>query len=828
MGDRIKLLEGYFNQDEFFDRITGSNCHAAKSESERFIETHLVCEDYQIELGTSKDDEFVPVFENPVRADRSRPKPGSKIFSSPELYLEGIQNDESLGKPLPFVVRAAKKLKILKPDRIAELCSEKLPKGGTLDDWKTLAKCKRDAYTKPADYFVWQPLPENPKQVYFKKDKREPTNPRYVVEASSVQINPAAYKMLNIAPKRADIEPLEVTIIKAEEPTSEPDNYPLAPVVPPAVIIKRLRDLQAQKRGALIGKFADEPESAIRDIKEDQRKKEFFSVESSAQQYLAYLRLSLKQYPEDAPKAIVQLTDLLLENQGPNKTFDPATIAAAGKVLGDHFKDPKALKPMVFYIMEQSKAKNWKWAWRHRLDIYIPLINNLLLSTRGADKIPSIDHLAKLEKALPDLRAAVLVAAAHRGVRTPEARNFLMGICENLSKSTNPKDLMVVAYAAPIAFQQDAASFLVQLINKTSTQMDTKGGIDDATGLPGTTLKDPLEEVHMASYQALRAVMKPWVASERSQVIRAAKIKETLDAFKKGLNDPSPRIQLFCAMVLIEEGYPDIAPILYKRLNDHIKDPMYSDRQSVALKILNDTINLDGYYEEGNLREFARKENMMKMPVEFNIPNMKEKVSITWKSLTLFAIAKFGEPREALSLLSKLLDEEKNEVDLLLTAQALNALAGPRAVPLLFARLRKPAPNSLFEYAISSAKAHKSTKAAPLVYQFLIHKNERIRRVALSTLKSFDSETVLQALIRDSKKDDSKVRLLMAEYLGTYQDVRAAERLLELAKDPAEDVQKQAVLSLSYIKDEKAKQLIADAAKKDPELKTRLEPILAG
>ncbi|MFH1829561.1 MAG: hypothetical protein ABH871_02125 [Pseudomonadota bacterium] len=825
MGERIKLLEAYFNQDQFLDRVTGSNCRVAKDESEKFIETHLVCEDYQIELGTGKKDEYIPAFKSPIKANRKKPQPGDRVFSSPELYLDGITADEGLGNPLsrqnkldpmaPYIVRSAQIIKPLTSDKLRDLClerhSEKKPK--TFDDIDDLASCLRSARENPLDH-IWQPQPEDPKLVHFENDEYDAIDPRYVVSGSPGLINPEAYKLLKQRPQPPAI--IETTL---SDDDSSSNTAPLLPVASPDVLIHRLRDLGVEKRGILFGKLLDSPDSAIHDIKEDDRAKAIASIETRAEEYIGLLRTSLKNFPEDAPKALVSLIDLMLENKGLNRVFDSNTITAVGKLLNERLKDPNTLKPLVEYVVENSKTKNWKWAWRQRLDLLVPMMHNLLLATNDADKIPSIAHLAMLEKELPDLRGPVMVAAAHSKDLAPADINWIKETFSKLAKSPITKDRMYVAVAAPLVLKEKAVLFLLRLIEDNAAYFEIKPGTDAVTGLPGMIAVDPMEEVHLAAYQALRPLIKPWLMSAPNETFRTFNEKEVKKAYRKGLDSLSPMVQLLCAKTLVEIGDPQVASILYKKLKDYVDDPFYSDGKKVVAAILDDSIMISAY---------AQKKHTVETPVEFEIPQNNAKATVTLKSLALFSIAKFGKPQESLPMLQKLLVEEKNETDLLLTAQALTALGGRSAVPLLFERLKQPAPASLFEYTIMAVKMLNVKKAAPIVYQFLVHKDLSVRRAALFTLKSFDSETMLEALIRDSKLENTNTRMLMTVYLGTYDDARAAKRLLELAKDPIQRVRDQAVNSLSLMKNQEAKKLIASTAEKDPELKTRLAPIIAG
>lgn len=535
MGNELKILStGYYNHgDQYKDRVIGYKCRQRGGWGEGYPATDQVCESYQLQLGTGKKGQYIDLFRNPVPAARPTPKPGDQVYYAPTFFLddsEVIWPLKGLGKELPYFVRA---YEILTRDeleeRFVEMCKKQHPAGVLPEEEKKglkseslkkssgnmslRAKCLQNAHERPEDYRMLDPNPDtNPFLVYFKSDAHKPMDPRYVVKASADLINPEAKRLLKVAPKPSKAANPSPNV--AEMPPSPSAPRGLLPLAPPDQFIQNLRDLRTQKKGVFISAQSESTDNAVFKLNYKRRQEHLARIEKQTTQNIEYLKASLQNYPEDVPKTIVALIDLVHENQGPNQVLTKDTIKTIGNLLGDLFKNPDNLAPLVAHIVAVSRTKNWKWAWRHRLDVLTPSIHNLMIDTMDSKKVPPMTQLAKLAEEIPDLTAPIAVVAAHGDDRSPETMKWFEKHFAELAKSPKSQDRMCLVRAAPLALEEKAMTYLTKVIDYQSPFLTAKAGTDPLTGLPGTSFVDPMEGVHLAAFEAMKPLIKKWLSPD--------------------------------------------------------------------------------------------------------------------------------------------------------------------------------------------------------------------------------------------------------------------------------------------------------------------------
>jgi hypothetical protein len=224
-----------------------------------------------------------------------------------------------------------------------------------------------------------------------------------------------------------------------------------------------------------------------------------------------------------------------------------------------------------------------------------------------------------------------------------------------------------------------------------------------------------------------------------------------------------------------------------------------------------------------------------KMDLGMNFPSNHEGApqSISLKSLLLYSLGQSGLPLEknkdpqkqvqaAADLLQENLKEEKDETNLILTAQALVHLNGKKSIPILMDRMTQPAPESLSLLTLAIIQQAQVKEAAPFIYPMIQDPRPPVWQAALWTVHSFDPAGALKALLRDSRDPEPATRSRIAEALQYYQQAPSVTRLLEMVEDRDPKVGQQAVLSLAAMEQPAARQLIENYLKKRPEFREKL------
>jgi len=332
----------------------------------------------------------------------------------------------------------------------------------------------------------------------------------------------------------------------------------------------------------------------------------------------------------------------------------------------------------------------------------------------------------------------VVVAAAARG----EGGERFAPVLDRLATSRDKRDLLALAYTAPRLTPDRALSYLLPLVEKSSSTFkeikpDCVLQRIDLIPLRGCALpEDKFEDVRLAAYQGLAGI----------QVVDPGKQKLVENAFRSGLYDSSIKVQVFSAGHLMNTGNAEVASILYQQLKKYIEDPLNPQNEGQKVMVDHEALELraNNFYDR----------NKMETEVTFQTEDGKNGDPITLKRMALLAFAQFNGPSEAMALLPKMLHQETEEFDLLLTAQAMVVLSGPNALGPIIDRLKKGAPDRLFEYALQVMQVGNVTELAPLAYGLMLHRSARVRSAAAWTLKNFDSDGFLQTLLEDSHQED--------------------------------------------------------------------------
>ncbi len=678
----------------------------------------------------------------------------------------------------------------------------------------------------------------NPKAARAMCDKEHPDDPAEAKKCASAKANqnqPALERRFLVQWSPSLIHP---AFRVATHPQDLREGQDVQPDTP-AEVVQKLRELTDQKkfwqasivdatRKITEAKKNQDPVEIERWSKtfrlaEENLKKVVRQINNSLRKYSSRIAKQVTIYPQE----VLAMLDFIQEGMREFQTKDGARLFKKSPLksligaLEAQLKRPEFWKKMVPFLLDAAAKEDmstgrWPFRWGHLQ----PFLQDALVKTADAQKLPPINQLIRLAEifpsvpskrgTLPTLRASIVLAMARRGKVDARATPLL----EWLAASPHTHDREAMLLAAPRLMGDNAISLLL-----THTKPEALKAIRNG---------DQRNGIQLIAYRQL-AKMKippPWR-------------KEALAAFRTGLEHPDVRIQVVTGLFLTRRGDKIAAEALYRRLARYVEDSRYAGRRkpvdlqtkpivmgSYSLPV--PTLDPVGTLAAQKTRRDFLAEGM-ETPVAFPSEDGKRVTTWTLKNLALDAIARLGHPPEAASLLEKIVAEDRvehatDEQTLLLAAQGLVRLKGAEAVPVLIARLadgEKPSPENLLVYTVSAARAYRVQSSYDRIYQLLIHPNANVRRVAIEASASLDGNQTLARLLRDSRSNDAQVRVKVAEALQFSGAPHVAERLLEMAEDTEDAVRNQAVQSLSRILGGPAHQRIEKALAKKPELRER-------
>lgn len=773
-----------FNHDGLEDRIIRVfGCRENKRKE-------LQCSYYQVEMGKPGGG-YVPVY-NPEALLNPEPVEKNDLFYfMPEYYAQRRFVDVQPGY---FYPHKAGSILTWKPplsrEGLMDLCSKE---AGTA----RRHACFMQATQDPLDHSLqpWESkLPKGKKFI----SASLPGADRFDFVTGLVETRFVIKKTPGV------LTPEFKQFLRDRQPASEPLKNPLDEYITgstPGEILSELQNLRTQIKYHFFSAVRGNPTDRTRDY-------EFAMAHRIEDKFEKNLKalwgMSLRD-GKDFIAFLDFLQDVKKDGAGNFPTFSGAPMNGFLLILQKASQDPKLLKPLVTHLLFRDKKEDLGTGrWGHRFTYLVPVLHDLMVKTTKTEDLPSQEQLLQIGSKVSALTAPALVAASNWQRRADEAEPLV----ERALASLNLKSRLMALYAAPVLLGPRAIPTLLRLS------------------------ADPLEEIRFTSYEALRKVPPPpaWEG-------------EYVKAFRRGLRDPSLKVQVFAAQTLMDAGDPEVAKILYERLKKYHDHPYYADREKhrpPKIEVLDDSI-VDKAVVEGCKRAkpscdgqaIVDRQNFiedmkMEVGVDWPQPDGKPARPVTLKSLALAAIGKFGSPLDAGDLLVSLLDEEKDGVDMMLAGQALTKLWGQGALPHLVARMEKGAPEPFYLATLSLIQKAQARELAPKIYPFLIHGNPEIRQASLWALQSFDEKAVLKALIRDSHDQKTTVRLRMAEALGNFQWKPAAARLIEMVMEDSEAmVRKQAALSVSRMERPEILQYLKTEEEKNPALKEKLEALLA-
>lgn len=870
-----------FNQDGFLDRVTAV-CHQSAGGKE-------VCNNYQVEMGLNNGG-FVSVYDKEgLKKKTEFPKEGVSVFYTPEYYAkynsELSKKTPPPGMPLLLKARQGRPPSpLLTTKQLIKECYQRISE----EETKERMLCFREAVQDPAMH-IYQPENEDPRLAYFINDSNEkavgsPFPLSLLVTDEAIKpdlfVPPELGQQLNenlfaavrsrssqkldeylyaLERKKITEEFLAETVLihwdrfalqlfqselaqkkvlwacrvepelkakfreKFSALLSAGSNLPHEALVflfdldpdetgklylrllrknPDLVFRQRILDVLAEKAPSHL-----EPIQYVKalqdlrlqilvsiqppkdDITEKQRTENIKKLVARAESYIA----ALKQFPNLAPETLIALYDLMLMDRGKELV----------NFLKERLQNPKTLRPMVAYLIQQNGAKTDP-NWMERYKGIVESVRNLLIMTSDPQDIPESQDLLLLAKRFPPLTSGVLAAAAQRGDSHQEMVPLLNQFAKGATSEDNQK---IIAFVAPRLAGSEATRYLLPLTKNLS------------------------EKLRLLAYQSLASL--------------GLIDQQVVQAFKEGLKDRSIKVQVFTAHTLMEEKIAESALFLYPNLKNYVESPKYP----IGYPTLRMRYPFSSPEKIVTAMKFS-EEVFIEQPAGEDGNPITIKTSL--KKLTLNALAEFGGPADTVPLLAKLLMEEQTEDDLNLTAHTLVRLTGFKAIPLLMDRLRQPAPDSFYLNTIAlfggmaksirnakpkekreEAYAEKSAiikKAAPKIYQLVVHQSLEVRMEALLSLLSLDKNLIRNALIRDSHDPEPMHRARVAEAFGMLHDFQTAQRLIEMTKDSDPSVRVQVYKSLATMKHSKnaaVRNLVRKVAKSDSNLQHKLGNIVA-
>jgi HEAT repeat protein len=120
----------------------------------------------------------------------------------------------------------------------------------------------------------------------------------------------------------------------------------------------------------------------------------------------------------------------------------------------------------------------------------------------------------------------------------------------------------------------------------------------------------------------------------------------------------------------------------------------------------------------------------------------------------------------------------------------------------------------------------KRPDAEPYIVQLLQNENAKLKQDMIRMAINYDSQTVIDAIIRALFDENESIRKQAADCLGTRKIERAVESLITLTKDSSESVQTSAATALGNIRDRRATPALAECLKSTNEV-VRLRAINA-
>ncbi len=384
------------------------------------------------------------------------------------------------------------------------------------------------------------------------------------------------------------------------------------------------------------------------------------------------------------------------------------------------------------------------------------LYANLITMAQKAPQIPNAETLMTIGD--NDVRTIpiVLFALAKKGERTKAIQAF---VCRHLRPPIGTIENVPMLASAQLLEPSDAVDRLQPFLDSP----------------------EPL--VRLNTYGMLIAIPKQ---------------DEALSALiANGVSDSDLRIQAMTANALFERGDARVAKRLFNEVlapyaartpshapfRSSIFDPVLRQRDLIHAQKINTPIIKD--------------------------PNASEETAPTLKQFALFAIARFGQPQEAIDAVIELLETETDDIDLTLSAQALIALEGITGLERVLDQIdARAAPGDLIRMASGAAVQLNATHLAPRLFPHLQHKESDVRNTVAQNLHALDGERILAALLEHSTNKNARKRRHYAEALGAFDGPESTARLIEMLDDRSRRVRYAAGGALKRISDPKAIEMI--------------------
>jgi len=484
-------------------------------------------------------------------------------------------------------------------------------------------------------------------------------------------------------------------------------------------------------------------------------------------------RLLVDAFAKQHPADFAIWSYSFLDDADPNgfSYSEPATLKAivanADKVL----KDPQNMRPLTVKLLAIAEKYEKKGAPApdYCRDLVVDI--GLMSTTADVQYIPEPPLLMELAAISRDAVGPLAIGIARKG---------------------KPSD-MVAEWAADMLPKQSKpmAKLILAILSDSEKLTDIVADIDYTD-----------KENRISAYQMIVRFAKPTDA--------------VVDICKQGLYDGSLEIRYMSAMYMIENDVSEVSSILFEQYETYREEEAAKGDMTLEelAKMTFQPTFLKEYKDYWNTRVDGNPDGTP---------------GPTMKQLTLFALSKFGEPKEAAPLLADMLYQEK-DMDLMLTAQALVAVGGTNGLKRVIARITsmdsQPAPPELIAYASSAAVETGDETLAPLLYPCLLHYDKGVRQIVANNLKALGNEKTLLAILRDTdpgyKGSSALIRMRLVDALVAFGGESATKRLVELTKDPSAAVRLAASNAICKLKADSEDLL---AAQKDPDISPLIDEI---